>query len=261
LLEDSIDVVADAGYDGIELGAAAPHAYPDYLTAERRDAVNRHLERRGIAVSALCPAVGGGPGFNSVSPDLPEREAGAEYIEKCLELARDLNCETMIWLAGIRRYGQSPDEAWRLAVEGLQRAAESAERYGVRLVLEATPRDSNVVEDAGDCLRLLNDADVAGGVMLDTFHIYYRNEDIRAALRDAGDRLEYLHLSDTDRTPPGTHHDFGSVIAELTAMGYSGWLSMEIGCHGREDDPDALARDAIGHLRTVLAEYPQASAA
>src|SRR5205823_2559556 len=30
-LEDTIDVLAEIGYDGIEIGAAAPHGFPAYL--------------------------------------------------------------------------------------------------------------------------------------------------------------------------------------------------------------------------------------
>lgn len=251
-LEDTIDVIADAGYDGIEIGAAAPHGYPDYLSRDRRSEIVRHLERRGLEVSALCPALGGAPGYNPASPDSAERAAGLDYIAKCLLLARDLSCATMIWLPGIRRYGQSVDEAWQFAVEGLRAAAETAAEVGVRLVIEATPRDSNLVEDASDCVRLLRDAGVSGGVMLDTFHIFYRHDDIREALRSAGQNLEYLHISDTDRRPPGTFHDFSSVITELKAIGYDGWLSMEIGCHEREEDPDSLVRDAFAHMQTAL---------
>jgi protein FrlC len=196
--------------------------------------------------------VGGAPGYNPASPDAAERAAGVDYIDKCLRLARDLNCGTMIWLAGIRRYGQSVEEAWQFAIDGLQRAAKTADQVGVRLVLEATPYDSNLVEDASDCLRLMRDAGVSGGVMLDTFHIFYRHDDVREALRSAGEQLGYVHISDTDRRPPGTYHDFRSVADELKAIGYDGWLSMEIGCHGREEDPDALVRGAISHMQTAL---------
>ena len=35
-LDETIERIAKIGYDGIEIGAAAPHAYPDYLSTERR---------------------------------------------------------------------------------------------------------------------------------------------------------------------------------------------------------------------------------
>lgn len=251
-LEDVIDLLADVGYDGIEIGAAAPHGFPAYLDADRRRAIRRHLERRGIEASALCPALGGGPGYNPVSPDAAEREAGQQYMRDCIDLARDLGCGTVIWLGGYRRYGQPAADAWQLGVRAVQRCAPYAAERGVRLVVEPTPADSNVLEHAGDCLRLIADADVDCGVMLDTYHVFHRGDDVRDALRAAGERLEYVHLADSNRDAPGTHRDFQTVVNELAAVGYDGWLSMEIGFNRREVDPDALARNAYERIRSLL---------
>jgi protein FrlC len=251
-LEDTIDVLADVGYAGIEIGAAAPHGFPDHLDAERRKAIVGHLESRGMVVSALCPALGGGPGYNPVSPDAPERAAGLQYMKGCIELAHDLSCENVIFLGGYRRYGQSVADAWKLAQESLVACAEHAGKHGVRLLVEPTAADSNLLEHAGDCGRLIDDAGVDAKIMLDTFHIFHRNDELREALRLAGDRLRYVHLADLDRDAPGTHRDFTSVVNELQQLGYDGWLSMEVGFNRRESDPDALARAAFAHVQGIL---------
>jgi protein FrlC len=251
-LEDTIDVLADAGYDGIELGAAAPHAYPPYLDADRRSAISAHLERRGLVVSAICPAQGGGPGFNPASPDAPEREAALRYVAECVDLTADLGGERLIWLGGWRRYGQDQAEAWRLSRENLQRSAEQAQRRGIRLMVEPTAADSNLLETAGDCLRMIEEADVDAAVMIDTYHVLHRSDEFGDALREAGDRLDYVHLSDEGRDAPGTHRDFGATVGELRAIGYDGWLSMEVGFNRREVDPVTLARASAEHLRGVL---------
>jgi protein FrlC len=251
-LEDTIDVLAEAGYDGIELGAAAPHAYPPYLDAARRGAIRAHLDRRGLAVSAICPALGGGPGFNPASPDAPEREACLRYVTECVDLAADLDCPRVIWLGGWRRYGQDRASAWALAVENLQRSAEAAAARGVRLVVEPTPADSNLLEHAGDCRRMIDEAGVDAGVMIDTFHVLHRSDELGDALREAGDRLEYVHVSDEGRDAPGTHRDFGAMVDELRSIDYDGWLSMEVGFNRREVDPVSLARASAEHMRGVL---------
>jgi protein FrlC len=176
-------------------------------------------------------------------------------MEKVIRLAGDIGCENVIWLGGYRRYGQDPRQAWEYAIENLQACAEVARETGVRLAVEPTAQDSNVLEDAGDCLRLLDDAGVDGdvaGVMLDTAHIFHRGDDVRAAFREAGERLSYVHLTDAGREPPGTFRSFASVVEELRAIGYDGWLSMEVGFNRREVDPDDLARRSIEHLRSVL---------
>jgi protein FrlC len=254
-LEDVIDVLAAIGYDGIEIGAAAPHGYPDYLNDTRRKAIVDHLASRNLEVSAICPALGGGPGFNPVSQDEEERRASVNYMAECIRLAADIDCSMVIWLGGFRRYGQPYSEAWEFAVENLLACAKVAGDSGVHLTIEPTPQDSNVLEHAGDCLRLIEDAGLdskVAGVMLDTAHIFHRNDEIRDAFRGAGDTLTYVHLSDVGRDAPGMHRDFGSVIEELRAMGYDGWLSMEVGFNRREEDPDGIARDSLSHVKGVL---------
>jgi protein FrlC len=258
-LEDTIDTLAEIGYDGIEIGAAAPHGFPDQMDAARRRAVSAHLQQRGLEVSALCPAMGGGPGYNPASPDAPEREAGLAYMKGCIELASDLSCPNLIFLGGYRRYGQLETEAFEYQRESLVALAEHAGRHGVRLQVEPTAADSNLLDTAGDCHRLIDAAGVDAGIMMDTFHIAYRNDDIRESLRQAGDRLGYVHLADLDRDAPGTHRDFTTVVAELRELGYDGWLSMEIGFNRRESDPDGLARAAYAHVHGIL--EPAGSAA
>lgn len=251
-LEDTIDVLAEIGYDGIEIGAAAPHGFPDYLDAERRRAIVRHLDVRGLEVSALCPALGGGPGYNPVSPDEPERRANLVYMKACIELAHDLSCPNVIFLGGYRRYGQPQAEAWQLARESLVACGEYAAKQGVTLVVEPTPADSNLLEQAGDCVRLIEEAGVDARVMLDTFHIFHRNDELRDALRAAGDHLGYVHVSDLGRDAPGTHRDFSSLVQELRELYYDGWLSMEVGFNRRESDPDGLARSAYAHMHEIV---------
>jgi protein FrlC len=255
-LDDVIDLAAELGFDGLEIGAAAPHAFPDYLDDARRKDIRARLEGHGLEVSAMCPTMGGGPGYNPASPEEAERRAGAAYVGEVLRLASDIGCPTVIHLGGYRRLGQPYSEAWAYAVEGLQNAAKAAREHGMRLAVEPTAADSNLVEHAGDALRLIEDAGVAdvAGVMLDTYHIYHRNDEVREAFALAGDQLTYVHLSDLDRDPPGSHRDFTDVIAGLRAIDYDGWLSLEIGFNRRESHPDGLLRAGIEHIRGLVEE-------
>lgn len=254
-LDAVIDQLGQSGFDGIEIGAAAPHGFPDYLSSERRTEVRERVKRAGMSVSAICPALGGGPGYNPASPDTAERQAGARYIEQCIRLAADLGAGHVIWLAGYRCYGQSRREAWELSIEGLAAAGKVAADTGVALAVEPTAQDSNLVESAADARCALDEADIAlevAGVMLDTAHVWHRQDDVRDALAEAGDRLVYVHLAEENRDPPGDHHSFQTVIEQLRQMGYDGWLTMEVGFNRRERDPDALLRRGLAHLREQL---------
>lgn len=254
-LHEVIALCSELGFDGVEPGAAAPHCYPDYLDAERRSALREQANAHGVEFSALCPALGGGPGFNPISCEEAERRAGEQYMAKCIQLAADIGCGKVIWLGGFRSFGQPYAEAWDLAVRNLRACSRVAGDAGVELVVEPTSADSNLIEHAGDCLRILDDAGVGpavGGVMLDTFHIYHRQDDVREAFALARDRLSYVHLADLNRDPPGTHHDFAEVIDGLRQLGYGGWVSLEIGFNRRESQPDSLARAGLEHIRGLV---------
>ncbi|AWT51476.1 sugar phosphate isomerase/epimerase family protein [Mycolicibacterium smegmatis] len=122
-------------------------------------------------------------------------------------------------------------------------------------MVEPTAQVSDLTDDAGDVKRLIEEAGVDREpvkVMLDTLHVFYRQDDIRAQIREAGTDLGYVHLSDVDRRPPGASTDFSSVIDELNLVGYNGWLTMEIGFTHRDVDPDGTARSALAHIRGVL---------
>jgi fructoselysine 3-epimerase len=254
-LDEVIDGVARMGFDGVEIGAAAPHGFPDYLDQGRRQSIRERTEARGIEIAALCPALGGGPGYNPAARDEHERRASERYVADCIQLAADIGCRTVIWLGGYRALGQPYAEAWSYAVENLAAAARTAREAGVHLTVEPTSADSNLIEHAGDCLRILDDAGVGpdvAGVMLDTFHIFHRHDEVREAFALAGDRLSYAHLADLNRDPPGAHRDFTPVVEALSDLGYDGWLSLEIGFNRRESNPDALVRAGLDHVRGAL---------
>ncbi|MDQ0220727.1 protein FrlC [Peribacillus cavernae] len=256
-MEDTIDTLAEMGYDGIEIGAAAPHAFPEHTSSARRKEILAHVKRRGIQVSGLCPALGGGPGYNPASPDKEEREANYKYIKGCIEMAHDLECENVLWLPGWTRSKQPRQEAWNYAVEGIQRHAEIARFLGVKLAVEPTAEVSDVIEHAGDSLRFMEAAGIGpdvAGVMLDTIHVFYRGDDIREQINEAGDRLCYMHISDVNRDAPGTHTDFRGAVDELALIGYDGWLSMEVGFPRRDHNPDGITRQSIEYMRKILSE-------
>lgn len=254
-LDDTIDAIAEIGYDGIEIGAATPHAYPPFVDSQRRAEIRRRLHSRGIQVSAICPALGGAIGYNSASPDEAEQEATVEYMLQCAQLAHDLESDAIIWIAGWTRYGQTKRQAWSNALKNLELCYRAIAPLGVRLLIEPTAQVSDLTDDAGDVKRLIEEADVdpeVVRVMLDTIHVFHREDDIRAQIREAGSQLGYIHLSDIGRQPPGTINDFRSVIDELKLIGYDDWLSMEIGFSRRDVDPDGTARRAHEYIVSVL---------
>jgi sugar phosphate isomerase/epimerase len=126
-LEETIRRIAGIGYDGIEIGAAAPHAYPSHLNKDRRKAIKRILDDNGIAVSSMLPAPGGGPGFNVASPLEEERREAVDQYKQVIELCSDLGGPTVMYIAGWQIYGTSRIQAWDWSREALSEIADVVE--------------------------------------------------------------------------------------------------------------------------------------
>lgn len=254
-LEEVITRLARMGYDGIEIGAASPHAWPDYLSPERRKEILQHLKNNNLAVSSMLPAPGGGPGNNPSSLLKEEREFTVRHYKDVVRLAHDWECPTVIWVAGWASFGMKQQDAWNYSVEGLTEVARYAKELGITMVVEPTPADSNLVESADDALQLAEETGESNvKVMFDTIHALYRNEVPSDYVYRMKDKLHHVHLSDNDRLPPGQGYgNFDTVLKALKEINYKGYLAMEVGFHTRQADPDWYAQTSIDFLRSKLA--------
>ncbi|MBV9298625.1 MAG: sugar phosphate isomerase/epimerase [Verrucomicrobia bacterium] len=255
-LDETIKRIAGIGYDGIEIGAAAPHAYPAHLNKERRKEIKKLLDDSGIAVSSMLPAPGGGPGFNVASPLVEERQEAVDQYKKVIELCSDLGGPTVMYIAGWQIYGTPRIQAWNWSREALSKIAKTAADFGVMLVVEPTPTDSNLVESCDDAIEMMEQVGAKNvGLMFDTQHAYYRNEVPTDYVYRMGKDLRHIHLSEFGRLPPGAGRgDFVGLVAALRKIEYKGYLTMEIGFNRRDVEPDLVARQAYDYLKPLVSK-------
>jgi protein FrlC len=253
-IEETIRRIARIGYDGIEIGAAAPHAYPAYTSPERRREIRHVLEDNSIVVSAMLPAPGGGPGFNVASPTPEERRNAIEQYKEVAQLCSDLGGNTLLYVAGWQIFGTTREQAWAWSRDALAEIAPVAADLGVTVAVEPTPTDSNLIESADDAVELAQEVGAPNvKTMFDTIHVYYRNEAPTDYVSRMGDLLHYVHLSDIDRLAPGQGRgDFVGLIQALKDTGYDGFLSMEIGFTRRDVEADKVARDAFDYIKPLI---------
>jgi protein FrlC len=255
-LDDVINRLSSFGYDAIEIGCASPHAWPDYLSKERRKEILTLLKQKNLKVAAMLPAPGGGPGMNPSSPLAEEREFTINHYKEVVRLAHEWECPTVMWIAGWVVHGTPQQDAWNYSLEGLGNVAKYAKELGVTMVVEPTPADSNLIETADDALLLSEQTGASNvKVMFDTFHALYRNEVASDYVYRMADKLHHVHIADSDRLPPGQGRcDFPAVLKALKEINYDGYLSMEVGFHTRQAEPDWYAKTSIEYLKAELAK-------
>jgi protein FrlC len=254
-LTEVIERIARIGYDGIEIGAAAPHAFPDYLGPARRKEIRSLLEGNGLALASMLPAPGGGPGFNVASPMVEERMAAIDQYTKVADLCADLGGSTLLYVAGWQIFGTSRQQAWDWSRSALEEIADHAAGRGVTVVIEPTAADSNLVDSCDDALMLMREvAKPNVKLMFDTYHVIYRKEVSSDYVRRMGANLHHVHLADVNRAAPSDagKADYRAIVADLKELGFSGYLTMEIGFDRRDVEPDRIARQALDYMRSLL---------
>lgn len=253
-LDETIKRVASLGYDGIEIGAAAPHAYPAHLGADRRAQVRDLLQEHDIALSSMLPAPSGGPGNNPASPYIEERRATIEHYKELAELVAMWGGKTLIYLPGWTIFGTSRRQAWAWSREVLTEVAHAIAHTGVTLVIEPTSHDTNLCVSADDAIELMQDVNLPNvKLMFDTFHVHYSREVNTDYVYKMGADLRHIHISDNDRLPPGQGVvDFPAIIDAVIDIGFDGYLTMETGFHRRGIEPDQDAREGIEYLRPLV---------
>jgi D-psicose/D-tagatose/L-ribulose 3-epimerase len=152
----------------------------------------------------------------------------------------------------------------------LKRAARLAADRGLDLGIEAINRYetylNNTARQVSDLLDAIDEPNVFAH--LDTYHMNIEERGFRAPIEALGDRLRYVHLSESDRGTPGAGNvHWDDVFAGLQAIGYDGWLAMESFVAVNEDiigataiwrdivgDPDTLIRDGLAFLQAKARE-------
>jgi fructoselysine 3-epimerase len=256
-LDEAIRRIAAIGYDGVEIGCAAPHAWPAYLSKERRAELRNLLEASGLQAVSLLPTPGGGPGFNPASPLREEREATVRYYNEVIDLASDLGAKKVLYIAGWQIFGTSRQQAWDRTKNCLDQIASHADKKGITIVVEPTAAATNLIETADDAMELMRSvARDNVKVMFDTFHALYRNEIPADYVRAMRDDLVHIHVSDSNRVIPGEGRvDWIGLMQALNECGYDGYLTMEIGLDSRTADPDQIARTALKFLKGIESQF------
>ena len=252
-LEEAMRLTAELGFDGIELAAWRPHAWPRDLNAERRQEMKNIARQYRLEYSAICMVQ---VNHNIASPVDAERRDSLIYLQDCIDLAADLECPIVVVGGGWSVQPYPRQAAWEWAVEGLSLAARYAQKRGITLALEnINRRRADVIVSTDDMLEMMR---VIGSPsirpMLDFYHLHLEGEDPFQAIQRLGKDLAYTHFLDARRANRSRQVlgkgeiPLGDILSALVDVGYNGWLCVEIW----GDDPVGVGKQTIHHYRNLL---------
>jgi hypothetical protein len=160
-LDDTIRILARIGYDAVEIGCCAPHAWPAHLPKARRAEIKALADGEGVAISSLLPAIGGGFGCNPCSILKDERLATIAHYKDIVELADDLGARMVLFIGGWRAETMSRDEGWAHSLDCLRMVAAHAAERDITIAIEPTTADTNLIDTAADARRMMLETEQA----------------------------------------------------------------------------------------------------
>jgi D-psicose/D-tagatose/L-ribulose 3-epimerase len=153
----------------------------------------------------------------------------------------------------------------------LKSVARYAAEKDISLGVEAVNRYENyLINLASQATAMVDRIDEPNVfVHLDTYHMNIEEKGFYEPIVATGSRMQYIHLSESDRGTPGTGNvHWDEVFRGLKAIEYDGYLVMESFAAINEDiigatalwrdvvgDPEALVRDGLAFLRNKAAEH------
>ena len=225
--DDMIPVVAslkEMGYDGVEIPV-----FEDNIDLYTQWGVR--LKEMGLECTAVTVR---GEEDNPISADPAVRALGVENNKRALDNAAAAGAVRLVgpYHSALGVFsGQGPTEdEWKWGVDSMRQVAEHAETVGITLGVEALNRfETYLLNTHADSARFVREVDHPNArMMYDTFHANIEEKDIAQAIRDCSDVCALVHISENDRSTPGTGNvDWDTNFNTLKEVGYDGWMVVE----------------------------------
>jgi sugar phosphate isomerase/epimerase len=263
-----IDRARKFGYDGVEIDAKRPQAFPLDVSKKDREAIRRKLAETGMQLAAVASY------NNFIEPIREYSEMNLMLVREQIGLARDLGAKVLRVFAAWAMIANAKDgfgsmeqtKKWYtdriahlsrqqrldLAVRALKELAPYAEEAGVTLAVQ---NHAPGIDSYADVLAILDAVGSPAVKACIDLQNLQPGENVRQAVLDAGTRQAHVHFGgEFRRNQDGRmecyvmNADFPSYVKALLEVGYQGFLSFEF-CH-RCTQKDArgneLSRDLAG---------------
>jgi sugar phosphate isomerase/epimerase len=247
-LEQSIDVAADLGYDGVEIMGKRPHlSVLDYGVDDCRRLRDR-AEQRGCRVAAVAGYTDFTGGAST--PEVPFGEMQVHYATELARRAAALGCDLVRVFTSYEHEAAGFMAQWRQTVESLRLCCDRAAEIGVRIGVQ---NHHDIAVDTKAYLELLAEVDRPNIVpMYDCWSLYLRGEDVAAGAAQLARRMQFTtvadyvtlprwkylpqHVNYTASEPPAVlavpmgegELPYDSFFNALRSHGYDGWVSYEM---------------------------------
>lgn len=263
---DAAKKIGKLGYQGIEIMADVPHAWPAFMLEEQKQGIRNSLKSNNLEISNInsfmMHAVNDPrqrywyPSW--IEPDKHYRQIRIDHTMRCLTMAKELGAPCITTEpGGPVEAGASWNAGLKLFVEMLKPVIEHAEKEGVLLLIE--PEPGLLIETADQFLEFMGHIkSPMVGCNFDIGHSYCVGDDPASTIPRLAKYIKHFHLEDIASTR--VHHhlipgdgaiDFKAAIEAIKAIGYKEWVTIEL--YPYVEDPDQAAKLARERIAPLLA--------
>ena len=242
-LTDALHGIRRAGFEGVEILADVPHAWPPAIDDALTASVSRTLAETGLAVSNInCNCSFGywkdappEPYFEPslISPNPKHRADRSAMILRTLQFAGDIGAENISITSGRTLGGMPPDKAAGQFRESILPILDRADALRVNVGIELEP--GLFLEYAEELRQWIDDlGSPRFGANLDIGHSVVIGESVSDVIELLKGRIWNMHVEDL----PGRKHyhtipgqgtfDWASLRSAVERCGYDRFLTVEL---------------------------------
>lgn len=258
-LEDALPMIAEIGYEGVEICISERHGSSlEQLTPDRRDRLGESLAEHDLGVPAIF-FLGG-----IYTPDDEAHRRTLDSISGCAELARDLGLpDPPVIAAGFGGKSEDWPNVRPRLIEQLRDYADLAEREDFVLAGEAHSGGAvNSTERVIEVLEPVDNPRVR--LHFDIVHFFIGGEEIEDCVPRLVPWTAHTHVTDAVRHPdkrfdprlPGDGElDTAAYVSAMDEAGWDSYITLEIsgmiwGAEGY--DVEAAARQCHDVLSAAI---------
>ncbi len=219
-----VEKIKALGYHGIEMPIFVPDEALHRQWGKRLDDLG--LERTAVTIR---DADG-----NPISPSASVRAAAVDAMKKTLDCCHAAGVKILCGpthsaIGQFSGNGPTEDE-FKWGVDTMRQVAAHAAQAGVTIATEYLNRFENYfLTSVEQTVRFVQAVDhPAVRMMYDTFHANIEEKNLTAAIHAAAPWTVLVHISENDRSIPGTGHvHWDETFDALHAARYDGWMVVE----------------------------------
>jgi sugar phosphate isomerase/epimerase len=260
---DTVRVIAEAGYDGVEI---APFVLANSVTdisAAERAMLRKQAEDVGLEVVGLHWLFVSPKGLHTTTDDEPTRRQTTAYLQELIRFCGDLGGKVMVVGSPDQRdvqKGVPYQVAWQRFVDMILACLELAAERDVTLCMEPLPISmTNFVLSLDEAVQMVEeiaarqpDLSPWFQTMFDVHNACFETEPLPDLVRRHMSHIKHIHVNEMDGSHPGRgDFDFSAILRALQEANYQGYVSTE--AFDFSPGPEVIAVESIRTLKAALA--------